>query len=239
MRKYDLLALVIAVFILSGCWQPSQKVRVIEYPPPDWTPNTQGFRDIGCEGQLTASCAALIDLGCDVIGVPGFQFGGLQPPYAVMECIHEQGEPPSSPYFKQKPGLDSRYRSYVIFEDGSYRLLIKKSEFKSVFAPIESTDEATSYAMVMTSLRSDNSIDPAAQVDYRVDVIEETHAEETSEGYLVYLFDWDRKMGCDLHSTYAVKVLVTRAGEVQEVERQEIYRQEACTDFGVLTLDEE
>jgi len=192
---------------------------------------------MGCEGQLKESCTDLIALGCDVIG-PGFQFGGLQPPYAVMECIHENAEPPNREYFKQKPGLDPRYRSYVIFQGGKYGLIIKKSEFNEIFAPIESIDEAISYAMVMTSLSSRYDIDLKANVDYLVDVIEETHVKETPDGYLVYLFDWDRKMGCDIHTSYAVKVLVTRDGEVREVERQEIYREHACTDFGVLTLDE-
>jgi hypothetical protein len=45
-------------------------------------------------------------------------------------------------------------------------------------------------------------------------------------------------MGCDIHPSYAVKVLVTRNGEVHEVERQEIYRSYSCFDFGALTLDE-
>jgi hypothetical protein len=75
-------------------------------------------------------------------------------------------------------------------------------------------------------------------VDYLVDVIQETHAEETPDGYLVYLFDWSHKMGCDIHPSYAVKVLVTREGDVHEVERQEIYKSYSCFDFEALTLDE-
>ncbi len=43
-------------------------------------------------------------------------------------------------------------------------------------------------------------------------------------------------MGCGIHSYYSVKVLVTQGGEVREVERQEVYRANACADFGVLTL---
>ena len=121
----------------------------------------------------------------------------------------------------------------------SIRLIIKKSEFKEIFAPVESTEEAISYAMAMTSLQARFDINPNADVDYLVDVIEETHAEETPDGYLVYLFDWSHKMGCDIHPFYAVKVLVTPEGEVREVERQEIYRSYACFDFEALTLDED
>jgi hypothetical protein len=109
---------------------------------------------------------------------------------------------------------------------------------QEIFAPVESTDEALSYAMAMTSLSARYDLDPNANVDYLVDLIEETHVVETPDGYLVSLFDSDRKMGCDDHSFYAVQLLVTREGDVREVERQEIYRSYACFDFGALTLDE-
>jgi hypothetical protein len=155
------------------------KVNVIEYPPLDWATNMQLFAEIGCVGKLPESCTELIALGCDEIRGPRFHLGGLQPPYAVMECIHGSDEPPDREYFRQPPGLDTRYRSYVIFQDGKYRLIIDKSEFKDIFAPVESTDEALSYAMAMTSLEARFDIDPNANIDYLVDMIEETHAEET------------------------------------------------------------
>ncbi len=235
MCRFDLLRFIVPVLILAGCSKPP---TVIEYPPLDWTINGQRLKEAGCVGKLGESCSELIALGCDEINVPSFYLGGLQPPYAVMECIHENNEPPNKEYFKQLPGLDTRYRSYTIYQDGKYRLIIKKSEFKEIFAPVKSTDEAISYAMAMTSLQARFDIDAHANIDYLVDVIEETHAEETSEGYLVYLFDWSHKMGCDLHPFYAVKVLVTREGDVHEVRRQEIYNTYACFDFEALTLDE-
>jgi len=238
MRKYFLIKMVVAVCILTGCSVFFRNTSIIEYPPLDWTINSQRFREQGCVGKLQESCTELIALGCDEISEPGFNLGGLQPPYGVMECIHESGEPSNKEYFKQPSGLDTRYRSYVIFQDGKYRLIIKKSEFKEIFAPVESTAEAISYATVMTSLLARYDIDTNANIDYLVNVIEETHAEETPDGFLVYLFDWDHKMGCDTHSFYTTKVLVTRDGDVRELERQEIYTSYLCSDFGVLTLDE-
>lgn len=235
MCRSDLLKFIVPVLILAGCSHPT---TVIDYPPLDWAINGQRLREVGCTEKLEESCPELVALGCDEISGPRFYLGGLQPPYVVMECIHENGEPPNREYFKQLPGLDTRYRSYVLYQDGTYRLLIKKSEFKRVFAPVESTDEAISYAIAMTSLGARFDIDPDANIDYLVDVIEETHAEETPDGYLVYLFDWSHKMGCDTHPFYAVKVLVTPEGDVHEIERQEIYRSYACFDFEALTLDE-
>lgn len=184
------------------------------------------------------SCSELIALGCDEIQGARFYIGGLQPPYPVMECIHENGEPPNIEYFRQLNGLDRRYRSFIIYKDSEYKLIIKKSEFKAIFAPVDSMDEALSYTMAMTSLGARFDINPNENIDYLVDVIEETHAEQTPEGYLVYLFDWSHKMGCDTHPFYAVKALVTWEGDVHEVERQEIYWSYACFDFEALTLDD-
>ena len=233
--KFDLLRFIVPILILAGCSRP---VTVIEYPALDWAMNGQRLKDTGCVGKLQESCPQLLALGCDEISTPSFFLGGLQPPYAVMECIHENDQPPDKEYFKQLSGLDTRYRSYVINQDGKYRLIIKQSEFKEIFAPVESTDEAISYAMAMTSLQARFDIDPDANIHYLVDVIEETHAEETPDGYLVYLFDWSHKMGCDVHPFYAVKVLVTLQGDVHEVERQEIYTSYACFDFETLALDD-
>jgi hypothetical protein len=238
-RLFLLFVLSFSTALLNACLPSFQKVGVIEYPPFDRTIHTQGFEETGCAGKLHESCAELVALGCDEIVAPRFHLGGLQPAYAIMECIHENGEPPHREYFKQQSGLDARYRSYVIFQDGEYGLIIKKSEFKEIFAPVESTDEAISYAMAMTSLQARFDIDPNANVDYLVDEIQETHAEETPDGYLVYLFDWDHRMGCDTHSFHAVKILVRRDGDVHEVERQEIYTSYSCFDYGTLTLDED
>lgn len=251
-REYPLKFLVL-VFILVSCSpqtpipssSPSptltatqRKVTVIEYPPLDWSVNGWILSQFMCEEDIQESCPDLFALGCEDIKGPRFYLGGLDPPYPVMECIHENGEPPSSEYFKQPAGLDTRYRSFAIYQDGKFRLIIKKSEFKEIFAPVESKEEAISYAMAMTSLQARFDINPKDQNEYLVDLIEETHAEEVPEGYLVYLFDWSQKMGCDIHPFYAVKVLVTREGDLQELEREEIYRSYSCFDYGMLSLDD-
>lgn len=236
MRAFHLLKFVLALLLLAGC---AQQPTVVDYPPLDWSVNGQRLKDTGCAGDLREDCPELAALGCDAIETPGFFLGGLQPPLAVMECVHEVSEPPDREHFKQPPGLDTRYRSYVVIQDGTYRLIINRSEFKQIFAPVESSDEALSYAMAMTSLGARFDIDPAAKVEYLADRIEETHVEETPDGYLVTLFDWSHKMGCDTHPFYSVKVLVTPQGDVREVERQEIYTSQACFDFEGLSFNPE
>ncbi len=240
-----LLNFVILSTLLVGCSLSlpllplSRQVRITEYPPLDWGINGQRLKELGCEGELQESCPELAALGCAEIHAPRFHLGGLQPPYNVVECVHNEGQPADTAYFRLPPGLDNRYRTYVVYQDGLYRLMIKQSEFRQLFAPVESPEEALSYAMAMTGLQARFDLDPSANVDYLVDEIQETHVEETPQGYLVYLFDWSHKMGCDRHPFYAVNVLVTREGDVREVDRQEIYRGKACFDFGALILDED
>ncbi len=234
MLKHDLLSVMISMLFLSSC---SRQTIIIDYPPLDWTINAQRIEDIGCLGNLKETCPELVSLGCDEVVPPGFFLGGLQPPYAVMECIHHNGETPNGDYFRQLQGMDQRYRSFVIHQDGRFRLLIQKEEFKDIIAPIEQAGEAISYAMAMTSLDARFDLDTGDGIEFLVDKIEETHAEETPDGYLVYLFDWSHKMGCDIHPFYAVKVIVTKEGDVREVERKEIYRSYACFDFEELTLE--
>lgn len=245
MRIHRLIKWFFALLVLAGCAQPlsvpfiSQKVRVTEHPPFDWTVNAQRLKELGCSQDLQTSCPQLAALGCDAITTPVFYLGGLQPPYPLVECIHTSDNPPDKDHFRQPSGLDRRYRSFAIFQGGVYRLIIKKSEFREIFAPVESADEAISYAMAMTSLSARNDFDPNARVEYLVKVLEETHAEETPDGYVVQLFDIaGGKMGCGPHSAFAVKVLVTPDGGVREVGRQEIYKHQSCFDFGALKLED-
>jgi hypothetical protein len=234
--RFFLFILILSGLLLAGCSRPT---TIIDYAPFDWSINVQALRDLGCLGELQGTCPELVALGCDDIQSPRFILDWLEPPYLVMECIHAYGETPDQAYFRQVSGLDTRYRSYVIYQDGAFRLLIKKSEFKAAFAPVESTEEALSYAMAMTSLEARFDLDRKPNLDYLVKRIEETHAEETAEGYLVYLFDGSHRMGCDVHPFYAVTVLVTPEGDVHEVERQKIYESYACFDFEGLTLEDD
>jgi hypothetical protein len=204
-------------------------VKVIEYPPLDWSIYARRREETGCTDKLQESCPELYALGCDSITSPPFYVGGFQPPYPIMACLHEGKENPNPEYFREPVGLDRRYRAIAIFQDGAFKL-IKKEDFKDIFSPIESADEAISYAMAVTSLGARFDIDPNANVKYLVDEIAETHAEETSDGYLVYLFTSDGEMGCSIHSFYDVKVLVTKDGDILEKERREIYKSEACFD---------
>lgn len=244
MFKHFQILLILLLLSLCGCDRfsdstPSPKVKVIDHPPVDWAISGKRLAESGCSGVLKEDCAELIALGCDEIAAPHFYSGGLNPPYPIGECIHQGDEPPDPAYFRRPPGLDSRFRSFVVFLKDEYRLIIKQSEFREIFVPVESAEEALSYAMGMTSFWAEYSIDPNANVKYLVDVIEETYVEETPAGYVVHLFDSDRRMGCVTDTIYAVDVLVTPEGEIEVINREAVFTRDACYDFGVLVLDQD
>jgi len=97
------------------------------------------------------------------------------------------------------------------------------ADLQPVFAPVESADEALSYALAVADdnyyaafglkIHNDGSAKvPYPTPQYLVARIEDTHVEETTEGYLVHLF---RSPACLCgYETYAVGVLVTREGQV-------------------------
>ncbi len=103
-----------------------------------------------------------------------------------------------------------------------------------MFAPIESSDEALSYALVTTDLvaRYETEDDPIFRyADYFVDRVEDTHVEETIDGFVVHLFTMPTPLcGCGVHTVYAVDILVTKDGRVEQLNATEAYASEACID---------
>jgi hypothetical protein len=85
-------------------------------------------------------------------------------------------------------------------QDGVSRMIRTQEELRDLFAPIESAEEALSYAMMATGyeakyapedyrLAVPDNCDPGPQFyHYYTDVLEDTHVTEVINGYHVYLF---------------------------------------------------
>ena len=103
-----------------------------------------------------------------------------------------------------------------------------------MFAPIESSNEALSYALAATDLVAHYATrdDPFLHhADYFVEKLEDTHVEETAQGFVVHLFTAPIPLcGCGVHTVYAVDILVTKDGRVDQLNATEAYAVEACVD---------
>jgi hypothetical protein len=88
-----------------------------------------------------------------------------------------------------------------------------------VFAPVETKEEALSFAVALTGSfpKYDASV-PEGYFPVAPPIIS-TYMEETNGGFKIHLFDYDI-CGCGSHPYYAVDYYVTRAGNVTELSRQ-------------------
>lgn len=110
LRRSTLLKLIIPAWALAGCSQP---ISVVDTPPLDWLINAQRLKEGGCSENLQESCPELVALGCDEINSPRFYLGGLQPAYAITECIHED---------VRELDRQEIYKSYACFDFESLKL---------------------------------------------------------------------------------------------------------------------
>lgn len=218
-------SLLLTVLLSAGCslpvWPFQARVRFINHPEPNLASAFEPFVGAGCSqlpgySYLTCPAAAppFAQMGCTVIcAVPGL--GALRPDLPIMQCqVNSADRSQPLPAVYTAGCLMRQYVRYVVYQDGQFRLISTLEELRSLYAPIESREEALSYALAATGLKMQYNLKPAP-MRYKVNVIEDTHVEEITGGYRVHLFHY-QLCGCGPHGTSAVAVDVSRAGEVTQ-----------------------
>jgi hypothetical protein len=207
--------------------------KFINHPPPNLTVPSDAFNG----GETIAA------LGCNEIQVPSSLIGGLNPSYPIAICAiryipgegsEELGaEIESGQFFYYTGGLFGNYVRYIIQRDGEFVLLKTEEDFRKVFAPIESPDEALSYVLAVRNLSANYGLQYTPGYEYEVDTVEDTHVTPEAGGYLVHLFH-DQVFGCGPHWTSEVDVRVSTDGNLEEAASQAIFRDpnmdELCVD---------
>ena len=215
---------------LAAC---NRQPTFINHPAPNLTVSLDAFND---DQALTA-------LGCDEIQAPPNLIGALNPPYPIAICaiLYMPGgrseellaEIDSGQFLYYTGGLFGTYVRYVIHQNGEFVLLKTEEDFRRVFAPIESPDEALSYVVAIRNLSASYGIQYDPAYEYEVDTIEDTYVTSESDGYIVHLFH-DQAFGCGPHWISEVEMQVTWEGVVQELSRKPIFRDphqdELCVD---------
>ncbi|MCP4601044.1 MAG: hypothetical protein GY847_11050 [Proteobacteria bacterium] len=217
--------------------QPELDVDFSVFENGGCPPDQYGFRD--CE-----TGSPLADLGCDRIRKPSNLLGALDPSYPITLCLvfpYRNTEEPGAEnarmlaegkYFFNIGGVDPAYVRYVIFRNNQFELVETEDEFRSVFAPIATPEEALGYALAVRNLSAYYNLEPDPKYEYFVDEIEDTYVEETTGGYLAHLFFYE-VFGCGPHLTYAADVEITTQGDVKEISREAIYKDPSEDDLCV------
>jgi hypothetical protein len=211
----------VCLFIfLTAC---NRQPKFINHPAPNFTVSFDAFND----DQATDA------LGCDEIQAPSNLLGALDPSYPIAICaiLYMPGERSeellaeidSGQFLYYTGGLFGSYIRYVIHQNGEFVLLKTEQEFRRLFAPIESPDEALSYVLAIRNLSASYGSQYNPAYEYEVDTIEDTYVTSDSDGYLVHLFH-DQAFGCGPHWISEVDVHVSVEGKVEEVASKPIFR---------------
>jgi hypothetical protein len=213
--------------------------RLITHPRPEFSVDMEKFKEAGCSTETRYgdgySCPTgpLHLLGCDTVYT--YDLLGALTPTAPLIC--ESDYPPTAlwQHYQRWGGCmyPTPYLSYVISTGDSFQLIKPKDvpALQTQFAPVESADEALGYALAGTYLYANYDVELDSSVEYLTDEIENTHVEKVSDGYVVHLFSGLTPLcGCGDHIVYAVDVLVTTTGEIEQRVTGPVYRLEACID---------
>ena len=231
-RRHALvLALLFSsIFLVIGCY-PGRifPPGVQNHPQPTLQLEDSAPWEAGCkQAENTSTCDAESPLGvldCENIQPPGDLLGGLEPAYPIHLCLTRPGPGKAldRSAFLYRDGCHAAvYVRYAIWRDGQFELLQSPEGMAAAYAPVESTEEALSYALAATGLGVRYGLEPVKGFRYYVDELLDTHVVESPGGYRVLLYDY-QLCGCGPHTTEAVWVQVSRDGEVKEISRQAVY----------------
>ena len=223
----------LAIWLLLFLPACQSKPEFINHPAPNLALSMDVFFDD----------ALLRDFGCQDIQAPSRLIGGLDPAYPIAICAIQPmpgetneelaAEIESGQFFYYSGGLFGSYVRYIIYQNGEFVLIKAEEDFRKVFAPIESPDEALSYVLAVKNLSAAYGLQYDPAYAYEVDTIEDTYVTSDADGYLVHLFH-DQAFGCGPHWTSEVDVHVSVEGIIQERNVRQIFRDpnldEVCFD---------
>lgn len=247
LSRFSILGVGILIFG-AGCQTFSLRPKITHHPEPEAAMDFSPFENAGCPpdrwGQPKCQPdSQLWKLGCPRLEAPSPpNLGNLEPDYPLMLCVFnpydDRGKPirqlwEEGETIKERGGLDPLYYRYVIYKDGQFVLLKTQDEFKETFAPVESREEALSYALALTDLEAMYRLEYDSSLEYFVTELEDTHVQEIEGGYEVHLYEY-YELGCGPHPTALVIVRVGAEGSLEEISRTQVYKNpaddELCID---------
>jgi len=209
-------------------------VEIIGYSKPALTVDDKILIDLNYpyDERGVRRCSGFSDsgqsesLGCYDIMTPDPLLGGLLPAYPMAACFVGNGK-----YVYQGGCIIDGGVAYIIESQGSYVRIDSFSELKATYLPIESDTEALSYAMAATGYSALYGTGILPDTEYYVERFEYTHVEKRGYEYVVRLFDY-QLCGCGQHETIAVDVAVSFQGDIREIYRELVFRDdfESCID---------
>lgn len=238
--------LKIAALVLSGLLllitACESNPTFVNHPEPDLTVDFEAFNDAGCPKNASGirvckSDSPLAAYGCDEIREPSSLIGGLTPSYPIATCVvhlvpgtgrietsaETRAEIEKRQYFYNAGGMLPAYIRYVILRDGGFQLIKTEDEFRDIYAPIESPEEALGYVLAVKYLSAYYGLEKNPDFVYNADTIEDTYVTSESAGYRLHLYFYE-VFGCGSHWTSVVEIHLSREGIIREISRTPVFR---------------
>ncbi len=241
-------------------FEPTGAVRsfpcFINHPPPELALDAEAFEGAGCPPNEYGYRNCKDDgpvgvLGCNEISEADDLLGGLEPSHPIVGCLidgffQEEDEwdvewlgvgdynyNAKGGYFYRVGGRKSSAVQYVMVRDDQFALIETEDEFREIFSPIESADEALSYVLAVTGLFPLYGLEPEPRLEYFVEEITDTYVEAVADGFLVNLF-YHETFGCGPHRTLAVEFHIDPEGHVKQLSKTPVFTDpewdNACVD---------
>ena len=228
--KIPALSALCLVASLSAC---QSGLRFINHPSPELPADLEVFDEAaGCPlneygTRLCGGDSPLMKFGCAWISEPPEFTGGLDPAYPLATChvrdnqmnAETSVEIENGLYLYETVGILHAYIRLVIYKDGEFAVIRTAEEFREMYAPITTPEEALSYVLALTQYSAYYGLKYEDNYEYLVERIEDAHVNRTWNGYRLHLFDYEL-FGCGEHWTSAVVVDVSRQGVIEEIERE-------------------
>jgi hypothetical protein len=234
-RNLRLLPPLLAVlFTILACGMPdlpffqttptpagSIRPKFTNYRTPEFQIDIQAFSDAGCkpdpEGKLRCppNLPPFDQVGCFEISAAPSILGGLTPAYPLMLCTIDANpgsEPTPDQYIYSVGCQEQTYFRLVIFKDGQPIAIKNRAELKAAFAPIDTPQEALSYAIAATGFSAYFGLKDE-NMRYITPTISDSYVENAQDGYVVHLYSYN-ECGCGPHATNTRRININRSGNV-------------------------
>jgi hypothetical protein len=198
-----------------------EPLLISSQPPASLSDPRPLLREAECQvdayGSVTCPPGSpLAALGCESIGLPSDatpELGAERTPLGICYAVPPDEEQPAPDYL-YRAGCAFRRNAAPIFKtaDG-YALLRTLGELRDFFAPIESPQEALTYAQLATGLQARFSFEPDPSLLYFQDILQGTQVDPVEDGYRINLFHFQTCF-CEPWVNSQVALLVETSGEV-------------------------
>jgi hypothetical protein len=207
--------------------------KVINHNQPGLTVDTSPFESAGCiKDSGYWRCpegTQLKTLGCDFIEASNL-LGGLYPVYPMVLCktrsTHRPDDNQKQQYIYWNGCLVTTLVRLAVYKEGQFQLIKTRDELKTTFTPVDTEDEALSYALAATGLSPVYGFKVESGYRYFVSSLEDTHVVDSGNGYHINLYD-RQLCGCGPHPFYSIDVLVDRDGNLNLSERKPVFENPA------------